>query len=89
MEITRESFFAGCRVLIDNGIDVDEAEIVLQALCYVMFDTETEQFMIAGDNHIPCCQNCRNFHTTCDKTTYHQCTIHDLANWVYDDKGSL
>lgn len=84
MTITRESFLAGCRVLIDNGIEIDEAEIVMQAMCYVMFDMETEQFMIEGDNPFPCCQNCANFKTECDEANYKQCIIHDLANWVYD-----
>ena len=42
MAVTIETFQAGCRVLIDNGVDNDEAQTVLQALCYVMFDIETE-----------------------------------------------
>ena len=28
------------RVLIDNGIEADEAEVVLQAIGYVLLDTE-------------------------------------------------
>jgi len=69
---------AGCRVLIDNGVESDEAEIVLQALCYTMFDAETEQFMTKGKNPFPCCQNCADFQSGCGEVTYHRCNIHSL-----------
>jgi len=60
--ITSKSFLAGCRALIDNGIDPDESPIVLQALCYILLDEETEQYM--PDDEIVCCQNC--LHRGCD-----------------------
>ena len=43
--VTQDSFNAGVKCLIDNGIDEDEAEIVLQALCYILTGEETEQYM--------------------------------------------
>lgn len=42
--ITKEKFETATQCLIDNGIDSDEAEIVLQALCYILCDEETEQY---------------------------------------------
>jgi hypothetical protein len=81
MKITHESFLAGCRVLIDNGIEIDEVEIVMQALCYVMLDIETEQFMTDGENPFPCCQSCANFQSECGGATYHQCDIHSLEHY--------
>lgn len=45
MTMTQEKFDNTCRCLIDNGIEEDEAEIVTQALCYIICDEETEQFM--------------------------------------------
>lgn len=42
--ITKEKFEAATQCLIDNGIDSDEAEIVLQALCYILCDEETGQY---------------------------------------------
>jgi len=82
MDINKENFLAGCRVLIDNGIEIDEAETVLQALCYVMFDTETEQFMTNPNHPFPCCQNCTHFQSVCNETVYHQCNIHDIAHYT-------
>lgn len=38
--ITEERIEAAERVLTDNGIDADEAETVLQAIGYVLLDTE-------------------------------------------------
>lgn len=29
--------------LKDNGVDADEADTVLQALCYILLDTEVEE----------------------------------------------
>ena len=81
MAITGESFMAGCRVLIDNGVEIDEAETVLQALCYVMFDTETEQFMTDPEQPFPCCQNCADFQSECGEVTYHRCNIHSLEHY--------
>jgi hypothetical protein len=43
--MTQRKFDAGLRCLTDNGIEADEAETVLQALCYILLDEETEQFM--------------------------------------------
>ena len=43
--VTQASFKVGVQCLIDNGINPDEAEIVLQALCYVLIGEETAQFM--------------------------------------------
>lgn len=57
MQITKEKFLAGCRVLIDNGIEPDEAQHVMQALFCVMHDAETEHLMVSDDN-FPCCKNC-------------------------------
>ncbi len=33
------------KCLIDNGIEEDEAETVLQALCYILIDEEIEDYM--------------------------------------------
>ena len=73
MEITKSTFMAGCRVLIDNDIDPDEVQVVMQALCYVMFDTETEQFM---EDIVCCCQSCKRLDNGC-KGNYENCTIHE------------
>ena len=71
--ITKDSFVAGCRCLIDNGIEPDEAQVVMQALAYVMFDFETEEFMV---DDIPCCQSCAN--DKCHAPQYYdKNTIHD------------
>lgn len=43
--ITKQKFDAAIQILMDNGIEENEAAIVLQALCYVLVDEETEQFM--------------------------------------------
>lgn len=37
-EITKDKIKAAEQVLIDNGIEADEADIVLQALCYALLD---------------------------------------------------
>ena len=42
--ITKERFDKAKQCLIDNGIYTDEAETVLQALCYILCDEETEQY---------------------------------------------
>ena len=42
--LTRETFNKAKQCLIDNGIEADEAEIVLQALCYILLNEETEQY---------------------------------------------
>lgn len=42
--ITKKQFDKAKQCLIDNGIDTDEAEVVLQALCYILCDEETEQY---------------------------------------------
>jgi hypothetical protein len=47
--ITQAKFDKAKQCLIDNGIDFDEADIVLQALCYILVDEETEQFFYDGE----------------------------------------
>lgn len=42
--ITKEKFNKAKQCLVDNGIDADDVEIVLQALCYILCDEETEQY---------------------------------------------
>ena len=42
--MTQEIFNKAKQCLIDNGIERDEADVVLQALCYILLDEETEQF---------------------------------------------
>ena len=42
--ITQEKFNKAKQCLIDNGIEHDEADIVLQAICYILTDEETEQY---------------------------------------------
>lgn len=42
--MTQEKFDKAKQCLIDNGIEVDEANIVLQALCYILMNEETEQY---------------------------------------------
>lgn len=75
--ITQENFLAGCRVLIDNEIPIDEVQHVMQALCYVMLDEETEQHW---HDNMPCCQNCAHF-TACEEIPYFHCSVHDLEGW--------
>jgi len=85
MQITKENFMAGCRVLIDNGIEHDEAQIVMQAMCYVMFDTETEQFM----DEMCCCQACKHLDNGC-VGNYEKCTIHeDCKYFECKDGGTI
>ena len=38
--ITDDNITKSLQVLIDNGIDEDEAEVVLQAIGYTLIDTE-------------------------------------------------
>ena len=69
----KDNFLAGCRCVIDNGIEPDEVQIVLQALVYVMCDIETENFMV---DDVPCCQSCCN--ENCKADNYHDNNkIHD------------
>ncbi len=42
--ITKEKYDKAKQCLIDNGIELDEVNIVLQALCYILCDEETEQY---------------------------------------------
>ena len=42
--LTQEDFNKAKQCLIDNGIEADEADVVLQALCYILLDEETEQY---------------------------------------------
>ena len=41
--VTQDKFNKAKQYLIDNGIEANEADIVLQALCYILIDEETEQ----------------------------------------------
>jgi hypothetical protein len=43
--VTQSKFDAAKKCLADNGIEKDETDTVLQALCYILLDIETEQFM--------------------------------------------
>jgi len=49
-EITKENIRAE-QVLIDNGIDKDEAECVLQAIGYTLLDTELYGNDVANEIH--------------------------------------
>ena len=42
--ITKEKYDKAKQCLLDNGIDQDEVDIILQALCYILCDEETEQY---------------------------------------------
>lgn len=42
--ITKEKYDKAKQCLLDNGIDQNEVNIVLQALCYILCNEETEQF---------------------------------------------
>lgn len=42
--LTQEKFNKAKQCLIDNGIETDETNIVLQALCYILLNEETEQY---------------------------------------------
>ena len=48
--MTQEVFTQARQCLIDNDIPRDEADIVLQALCYIILDEETEQFMFNAND---------------------------------------
>lgn len=38
--ITGAAIDKACKVLVDNGIEPDEADTVLQAVCYALLDIE-------------------------------------------------
>ena len=40
VEVTQEMIDKTCQVLIDNGIEPEEADTVLQAIGYTLLDTE-------------------------------------------------
>ena len=42
--VTKAKFAKAKQCLIDNGIEQDEADVVLQALCYILCDEETEKY---------------------------------------------
>ncbi len=42
--VTQEKYDKAKQCLIDNDIELDEADIVLQALYYILCDEETEQY---------------------------------------------
>lgn len=44
--VTRSKYIKAMQCLEDNGIEREEAEEVLQALCYILCDEETEQFSL-------------------------------------------
>ena len=75
--VDKRGFLAACRCLIDNGVSIDEAQTVMQAICYIMHDTETEQFMSEEIEH---CVNCKHFGKTCNDA-YQICDIHTMAKF--------
>ena len=44
-QLTKSKMEAAMRCLEDNGIESDETEVVLQALCYILLDTEIENII--------------------------------------------
>jgi len=78
--VTQDKFLAGCRVLIDNGIEISESPVVIEALMAVMFDVDAADF---DTDIVPCCQNCEHYSNACDGIAYHKCSIRDLAHWKY------
>lgn len=46
--ITQEKFNKAKQCLVDNGIEEFEAQIVLQVICYILLDEETEHFFEEG-----------------------------------------
>ena len=40
IDVTQEMIDKACQVLIDNGIEPEEADTVLQAIGYTLLDTE-------------------------------------------------
>ena len=58
MKISEKKYLAGCRVLLDNGIDdEDEVHTVMEALYAVLLDKDATKINDAIEE-IPCCQNC-------------------------------
>ena len=51
-KLTRDIFNRAKRCLIDNGIPHEEAETVLQALCYIIVDEETEHLMFNAQTEV-------------------------------------
>ena len=51
--IDKKKALAAQRVLMDNGIDVDETGVVLQALGYVLADKEWEPVIEWEESNIP------------------------------------
>lgn len=47
--LNREKIKKALQCLADNGIDKDECPIVLQALCYILMDTEIEVLLLEED----------------------------------------
>lgn len=43
--LTTQKIERALTCLQDNGIDKDECPIVLQALCYILLDTEIEEYL--------------------------------------------
>lgn len=52
-QIDREDIRRALKCLEDNGIEKDECGVVLQALCYILTDTETWPLIEAVDLHTP------------------------------------
>ena len=52
MNISKEEINEAIQCLIDNGIEEDEAEIVLQALGYILLDAELfpEEYIPSAEN---------------------------------------
>jgi len=72
MSITKEKFDKAKQCLIDNGIDFDEVETVLQALCYILFDEETERFF-ADEEATELEHDIQSCRMTVDEFIYNEC----------------
>lgn len=42
--VTKGKYNKAKQCLLDNGINQDEVDIILQALCYILCDEKTEQY---------------------------------------------
>ena len=47
--VIKKDFDCARRCLVANGVEYDEADIVLQALCYILLDEETEHFFFDAE----------------------------------------
>ena len=44
MEVNNEQLADALKCLIDNGIEADEAQCVLEALCFILLDQEIDLY---------------------------------------------